>query len=327
MLRTLIFMSALLLPQMAFATCNGTDLRTRLTADQTAELDALMRDMPYPDGNHWVAHKGGQTIHLIGTIHVADPRLPAVVDALAAVIASADALLVEATEVEEAQLKDAMANRPELISLTSGPTLIDLMPPEAWAKLAQAASERGIPPFMAAKFQPWYLSLVLGMPPCIMRTMKEGGEGLDKALLHIAQDNNVPTTALEPFDTLFTLMGQDPLEEQVALLQVGVESVAQSEDMTATLIEQYFDEDHGAIMPLNRVMARSWVNLPDAEFDAVFDDMIDTLITQRNANWLPRITAAQGVTVVAVGAAHLSGTHGLLNLLADEGYALRRQPF
>ena len=67
MLRTLVFMLALLLPQMASATCNGTDLRARLTADQTTELDALMRDMPYPDGNHWVAHKGDQTIHLIAS--------------------------------------------------------------------------------------------------------------------------------------------------------------------------------------------------------------------------------------------------------------------
>tara|TARA_R110002033_G_scaffold54202_1_gene102653 strand:- start:1212 stop:2195 length:984 start_codon:yes stop_codon:yes gene_type:complete len=327
MLRTLVFMLALLLPQLASATCNGTDLRAHLTADQTAEMDTLMRDMPYPDGNHWVAHKGDQTIHLIGTIHVADPRLPAVADALAGVIASADALLVEATAVEEEQLKDAMATRPELISLTSGPTLIDLMPHEDWAKLAQAASERGIPPFMAAKFQPWYLSLVLSLPPCLMHAKQEGGEGLDKALLHIAQDNNVPTTALEPFDTLFTLMGKDPLEKQVALLRVGVESATRSEDMSATLVEQYFDEDHGAIMPMNRVMARDWVDLPKAEFDAVFDDMVDTLLTQRNANWLPQITAAQGVTVVAVGAGHLGGTHGLLNLLAGEGYDLRRQPF
>lgn len=327
MLRTLVFTLALLLPQLASATCNGTDLRARLTADQTTELDALMRDMPYPDGNHWVAHKGDQTIHLIGTIHVADPRLPAVADALAPVIASADALLVEATAVEEEQLKDAMASRPELISLTSGPTLIDMMPPEDWDKLAQAASERGIPPFMAAKFQPWYLSLVLGMPPCVLTSMQDGGEGLDKALLHIAQDNDVPATALEPFDTLFILMGQDSLEKQVALLRLGVMSVQQSEDMTATLIEQYFDEDHGEILPLNRVVARNWVNLPDAEFDALFDDMLDKLITQRNANWLPQITAAQGVTVVAVGAGHLGGTHGLLNLLAGEGYDLRRQPF
>ncbi|UOA28078.1 TraB/GumN family protein [Pseudosulfitobacter sp. DSM 107133] len=327
MLRTLVFTLALLLPQMAVATCNGTDLRTRLTADQTADLDALMRDMPYPDGNHWIAHKGDQTIHLIGTIHVADPRLPAVADALAPVIATADALLVEATAIEEEQLKDAMATRPELISLASGPTLIDLMPAEDWAELAQAASQRGIPPFMAAKLQPWYLSLILGMPPCVMTAMQNGGEGLDKALLRVASENGTPATALEPFDTLFTLMGQDPLEEQVALLRLGTFGVQQLEDLTATLVAQYFAQEHGAIMPLNRVVTRSWLDLPKSEFDVLFDDMLDKLLVRRNANWLPKITASQGVTVVAVGAGHLGGTHGLLNLLAGDGYMLTRQPF
>ncbi|MCR8826146.1 TraB/GumN family protein [Pseudosulfitobacter koreensis] len=327
MLRTLAFSLALLLPQMAFAACNGTDLRATLSARQSAELATELQDMPYPDGNHWVAHKGAQTIHLIGTLHLSDPRLTPIAARLAPVIASADLLLAEATEAEEAQLNEAMATRPELISLTSGPTLIELMPPEDWAELADAASKRGIPPFMAAKFQPWYLAMVLAMPPCVLATMQDGQHGLDKALLQIATENDVPAEALEPFDTLFTLMGQDTLEHQVALLRLGVIPAPQAEEMTATLVAQYFDEAHGAIMPLNRVVTQDLVDMPKAEFDAVFDNMVDTLLNQRNANWLPRITAAQGVTVVAVGAGHLGGTDGLLNMLADEGYALRRQPF
>lgn len=326
-LRTLVLALALMLPQMALATCNGTDLRTRLTTDQTDALATLMRDMPYPDGNHWVAHKGALTIHLIGTLHLADPRLPAIAAGLAPVVASADMMLVEATEVEESQLLQALATRPELISLTSGPTLIDLMPPETWAKLAQAASEREIPSFMAAKFQPWYLSLVLGMPPCVFSSVKNDAHGLDKTLLQIAEDNGVPATALEPFDTLFTLMAEAPLDEQIKMLGLGLMSVQQSEDMTATLVEQYFEEDHGAIMPLNRVMASSWIDLPKAEFDVLFDETLDTLLIRRNAMWLPKITSAQGVVVVAVGAGHLGGEGGLLQLLDAAGFALRRQPF
>ncbi len=327
MFRTLVFTLALTLPQMVAAACNGTDLRTVLSAEQSAALATEMQGMPYPDGNHWVAHKGDQVIHLIGTLHLADPRLPAIAARLAPVIASADLLMAEVTATEEAQLKHAVATRPDMIAQTSGPTLIELMPADDWEVLARAASERGIPPFMAAKFQPWYLSMVLGMPPCVLTSMKDGQHGLDKALLLIAKDNDVPAVALEPFDTLFTLMGQDTLEQQVDVLRLGVTPTPQSEDMTATLVAQYFDEDHGAIMPLNRVVGKDWVDMPDAEYNALFDDMLDTLIIQRNAMWLPKIIATEGVVVVAVGAGHLGGSDGLLHLLEREGYALRRQPF
>src|SRR5688572_3889296 len=48
----------------------------------------------------------------------------------------------------------------------------------------------------------------------------------------------------------------------------------------------------------------------------------DTLVVQRNSNWLPRmIKAMQGQRCFfVVGAAHLGGPHGILNLLKEKGY-------
>ncbi|MFC6583206.1 TraB/GumN family protein [Sulfitobacter aestuariivivens] len=181
---------------------------------------------------------------------------------------------------------------------------------------------------MAAKFQPWYLSLLLSVSPCALKEMQKGGEGLDKRLMKIAEDAGVPTLSLEPFTTVFNLFARDPLEEQIALLTLGVLPDRVSENATATLKAQYFEEEHMASMEVSRVATRPMVDLPPAEFDALFDDFMDLLVRQRNENWITPIEAAEGdVIVVAAGALHLGGTHGVLNLLFQRGYTLSRQPF
>ena len=58
---------------------------------------------------------------------------------------------------------------------------------------------------------------------------------------------------------------------------------------------------------------------------AVFDEV---LLKRRNHAWMPRILSREEEQlVVAVGALHLSGEEGVLNLLAQAGYALTRAPF
>jgi uncharacterized protein YbaP (TraB family) len=49
------------------------------------------------------------------------------------------------------------------------------------------------------------------------------------------------------------------------------------------------------------------------------------LLIGRNRNWIPKIiaTAKNGPVFVAVGAMHLPGTNGVLNLLRNEGYIVK----
>ena len=80
---------ALALPSAAAAQCHGTDLRASLTAEEQAEQQAALDGLPYATGNHWLAEKDGEVIHLIGTIHLGDARLDPVVTRLAPVIEAA----------------------------------------------------------------------------------------------------------------------------------------------------------------------------------------------------------------------------------------------
>lgn len=52
------------------------------------------------------------------------------------------------------------------------------------------------------------------------------------------------------------------------------------------------------------------------------------MLVHRNAAWIPVIEATEGTTlVVAVGALHLPGETGILNLLQQQGYSLTRAAF
>ena len=188
------------------AQCVGKNLITALSPNDRAVLDALTAKVPHPVGNYWRATKGDQSVTLIGSYHFDDPRHAATMAALTPLIVAAKTVLVEAGPEEEAALKAQLARDPSLMIITEGPTLIDQLPAEDWAALTTAMRARGVPAFMAAKFQPWYISVVLGIPPCAM-AQAATSKGLDGQIIDAATTAEVPIKALEPFDTVFKIFG------------------------------------------------------------------------------------------------------------------------
>ncbi|MEP3917380.1 TraB/GumN family protein [Ascidiaceihabitans sp.] len=325
---TALCLSLFLCGTSAWAACTGVDLRNQLSASQSSDLQSRLRDQPFRHGNHWVATKEDVRLNIIGTLHLDDPRHDAIVKQLKPVLQGADLLLVEATEAEEKALENAMALQPDVMFIQTGPSLIDMMSAEEWAALSEAAQARGIPSFMAAKFQPWYLSLVLGLPPCVMQQMAQGGRGLDHRIMAEAKKAGVPTAALEPWDTLFEIFGNDPIEDQIEMLKLSVMLIKAAEDTVATLVAQYFDEDHGAVMDTSRVITRAQVDMAPVAFDTAFDALLENLLVARNLAWMDVIAAQKDTRIViAVGAGHLSGPHGILQMLQNVGYKMERQPF
>ncbi len=326
-MRALIAIFLLAFPTTIRAACNGEDLRPGLNSTQRVEIAQRLADVPYSSGNYWTATREDRVVHVIGTMHIDHPALDDIAARLAPVIKAADHVFVEATKEDQIALQRAISTNPELAFL-SGPTLIDLLPSEEWARLAEAAKARGLPPFMAAKFQPWYLSLMLSMPPCVLEGLANGEHGLDHRIMDLAAKAEVPLSGLERFDTVFTLFNQGTLDEQLEMLRLGMLSVKAAEDATATLMNQYLEQNHMEAMETSRIASRLHLDVPADEFDAMFDDLMTLMIGRRNQGWMPVIDAAEGDSIVAAaGALHLGGDRGVLNLLAQEGYVLERQPF
>lgn len=315
---------------LAQARCAGVDLRAALSAAERAALDDRLADIPFAEGNHWRAERGDQVIHLIGTIHLDDPRLDPITERLKPVIAASQMLLLEVTPAEEAALKEDMATRPELLFM-QGESLPELMPEEDWDRLSREMQARSIPPMVASRFQPWYLSVLLAMPPCLMADMAGGApRGLDHRLRDVALEFDIPLRALEPHDTLFQLFADDPLPEQIEVMMLGLATADQSLDGLETVVSAFYDENHAEAWEMSRKMVLGIEDEPIERLEELFAKWEADLLVARNTAWIPVILSAlegRSQITVAAGAGHLSGKQGVLALLEAEGFSLQRLDF
>lgn len=312
-----------------WAECQGRDLSGALTAAEQTALEARLADMPFSQGNHWRATRNNQVLHVIGTMHLGETRLDGPTMRLGPLIKGADQLLVEMAADEKAKLESTLASRLDMLLLTDT-TLPELLPEAQWNVLADAMRQRDIPPFMGAKMQPWYVSLLLAIPPCMKNQLVEAN-GLDARLEQQAIAADVTVRSLEPFETGFNAFSGMPLDIQMLMVRSALADQGDGEDMFETMLAAYFAEDHGAGQALLEVVSPRLTPLTPTENEIVFRALDEALISARNRAWIPVIQNAldqtDGYVVTAFGAAHLAGHSGVLNLLKQEGFTLERLPF
>jgi uncharacterized protein YbaP (TraB family) len=320
---SLLALTITLLAPPLHAQCNGENLFSTMDPDRLAAITAAADAVPFPRGNHWRATRGDEVITIIGTYHFDDPRHAATMDAITPALTAATTVLVEAGPEEEKALLDLMARDPGKMMIVDGPSLLERLPPATWEKLSAALSTRGVPGFMAAKLQPWYVAVMLAIPPCAMAEMKDA-KGLDGMVIDTALAAGVPVRALEPFDTVFTLFGAMSEEEVIAMIDSTLAVEDKSEDYSATLADTYFDGTSRMIWEYMRDESRNLPGYTPERVDAEFARMEELLMAARNRAWIPVLTeaAAQGPVFAAFGALHLSGEDGVLALLQNEGFEL-----
>ena len=320
-----IALALLALTTPALAECKGQNLIAALSPEAQTALRAEADKQPYAVGNFWLATKGGEEITLVGTYHFDDPRHAATLNALAPALTKAKILLVEAGPKEQESLKARMADDPSLIVNTDGPTLAETLKPEDWQKLRDAASVRGMPSFMVAKFRPWYVSLLLSMPPCSL-DLAAMPEGLDAQMIKAATDQGVPVQALEPYDTLFSIFGEMSQTEQLDMITSALALEEKSADMAITLADAYFAEEGRLIWEFSKLQSLQMPGFTPERVTREFAVMEKAMMNDRNQSWIPVIKAAsaKGPVLAAFGALHLSGDQGVLKLLQDDGYSITR---
>jgi hypothetical protein len=311
------------------AACAGRDLAPGMTPEQRAAVAERLAATPHASGNHWRARRGAAVLHLIGTLHLSDPRLAAPAARLRPVIAGADLLLVEMAGADRAGFEAEMARRPEMMVLAEG-SLPDLLPEAEWQALSSALRARGLPPLMGARMQPWLISMLMAVPPCL-DAASAGRNGLDARLEAQAAEAGVPVRSLEPPQTAFRIFAEMPMAMQLAMVRATLVGRAAAEDLFETMLRAYFAEAHAEILATSAVLGAEASPLSAAESAAITTLMEERLLAERNHRWLPVLLQAledhEGPVVAAFGAGHLSGEEGVLRLLEAEGFTLERLPF
>ena len=261
-------------------------------------------------------------------MHLADPRLDAPLGRLKPTVESADLLLLEMTNEDELALQNRLTTDPSLL-LMPDKTLPELLTEDQWDQMSEALNARGVPPFMAARFQPWYVSILLAIPPCAAQSDLSAG-GMDARIEEIAETQGIPSAALEDVETIFAAFSNQPRQTQIDMMLSSLVDPAINEDLFATMLASYFDEAPAEGWAMSTILAERYSPVASDAAAAIFATMEQALLIDRNHDWIPVLieaTETHDTVVAAFGAAHLPGQDGVLALLQAEGFTLERLPF
>jgi uncharacterized protein YbaP (TraB family) len=313
---------------MAQARCSGIDLRQHLTAPAQKQLSREIAKIPFAYGNHWIASKGGRQIHILGTQHSGDSRMRAVMRRMRPLIRASDLVLLEVTgaQIRQAQTKPA-ASSLSYYTLPRGRTLPQLLTAQDWRLLSQRLAHMGLHPSFTAHLQPWVASHFLAGTYCRGRGLFASA-GLDDRVERIAQRAGVPVRPLETTEAGYKALAAQPLRDQLELLKLDLNSGTNFDSQAITQSEAYFQESLAEAIIVQRWTIYRDLPVPRREVARLLRQFDAQLLDRRNRAWLPVIEKAPGSRIfVAVGAAHLPGRAGLLNLLKQRGYKLQRAAF
>ncbi len=326
MIRFFTLFLCLLTPFVARADCTGTDVIDTLPPADRAALAQRAGAVPYPQGLLWQATRDDTRITLFGTYHLQHARTGAHLEALKPLIEQADLVYLEVSNDDQKQLQREMALDPSIMFITQGPTLPDLLGENDWQRLSSELSQRAIPGFMAAKFKPFWAAMMLGIGPCEAHKALAGKNGIDKQIGDYAASLGNPSRSLEDFRTLLTLFDAYPQEDQLDMIRLFFAWSGNPDDMAYTLRQRYLSQDISLIWEFSRLISLEFGG-KNAARD--FDLLEQQLLIGRNQGWIKVLmgTAPGKTLMVAVGAAHLPGDFGVLNLLAQEGFTITRLPF
>jgi uncharacterized protein YbaP (TraB family) len=304
--------------------CVGNDMLAALQKDDPALLAKIEREAaatPNGKGLLWRLEKPGERpSFLLGTMHMTDPRVTKLTPAAQKAFDAADTVVIETTEVlDQAKMMAAIMAEPDLMMFTDGTTLASLLSPEDAAAVAKGLEERGIPAASVAKMKPWMLSAMVALPACELARKAGGAPVLDVKLAEEAKAHGKSLEGLETVAEQLRAMASLPMEFHMKGLVETLKLGDRVDDVTETMIVLYDRGDTGMFWPLFHAV------LPSADDDkAGYAAFEETMITSRNRTMADHAAPmlAKGNAFVAVGALHLPGSEGLIELFRKAGYAV-----
>ncbi|MGM9507609.1 TraB/GumN family protein [Larkinella sp. GY13] len=136
--------------------------------------------------------------------------------------------------------------------------------------------------------------------------------------LYFASDGRKRQKTVSALETMEEQMAflfdHDPVEKQAQHLVEMVKEKDEMHDMSKSVTELYLKQDLQGMWKMNEKSGNTFGNMT-------------YLLDERNHNWMKRLPGlmASRPTFVAVGALHLPGPQGLIELLKKEGYVVEPQ--
>ncbi len=288
---------------LPLASLSAAPAAQRTTRPAVAKSKSCVWKVSAPDNT-------GRTLYLAGSVHALRPSdlpLPAAFDVA---FQASDRLAFEVAPQDMKRMSERLFTASRL---PDGVELKDRVDPRTYAYLLRVLAKTGTAESTIARYQPWYLSLILegrGQPSGLSTS-----HGVERYLTKRAESARKPITGLESWRAhadVFAAMSREEAEVMLLLGFIGLDTAGPEFDKAVS------NWRRGEAEAIEKMMRQNFKDYP-----ALYRRLVET----RNQAWLPRIERwlrDRDTWMVVAGAAHMAGPGGLPELLRARGYRVEQ---
>jgi len=265
----------------------------------------------------WEVTSKSTTVYLLGTIHVGNRAMYPLSPAIENAYVRAQVIALEADPTDPTALLMALGT----VMYQPPETLERNVSPALYQDVRDALATSGLPLELAQNMKPFMVSMTLTMTE-VSRLGFDVSLGVDVHLATRARNDGKRLVELESMAAQLALLDAMPKETQVAMLEStvkGLKTGALKRDLEAMIDAWRKGDaqrmDDAATRDLKTMPTRAGNELKDALFDRRNRAMTDKIV---------QMLGGSEVVLVGVGAGHMTGSSGIVELLRARGYSVRR---
>jgi uncharacterized protein len=242
--------------------------------------------------------------YLFGTMHVLCADDATLSDTLKQAIKYCDRIYFELDMDNMMEIMGSM----KYMRMNDGIKLNELLTKEEYEKVENyfKSNPVALPLSMLNRFKPFVISSLIGqqMMDCPQKN------GMEELIMRESKQYHKEIRGLETTEFQASIFDSIPYEKQAKELVNYIDSIDSYKKVTLEMVEVYRQQN---LDRMDTLMHKS---------DPGMDEYMDLLLYSRNRHWvqqMPDIMKQHGA-LFAVGAGHLPGEQGVINLLRKKGY-------
>jgi uncharacterized protein YbaP (TraB family) len=267
----------------------------------------------------WEVSSDTNTVYVLGSVHVAKADLYPLAEAIENAYDAADYLVVEfnTNDISETEMALLLMEKG---MYPTGESLRDNVSEDLYSRLSDRLREldsSGLLLFSMNSFEPWVVAITISDMD-YLELGYEAEYGIETHFLDKAEADSKDILELESAEFQMDIFDSMSYELQIMMLGDAVDNPVTEDEMEA-MFEAW---STGDVAKMEQMV---FEDIEEDEYSRIYSNII---IDERNFQMLEKIEQYledDETYLVVVGAGHLVGENGIINLLDNQGYAVEQQ--
>lgn len=258
----------------------------------------------------WRVQSDSTVVYVMGSVHMLPKKYYPLDTILERSLDSSDVLVLE-VKLDESTQMEVMQKMLTDAMLPDGQTLKDVIAPKTYALAQTRLQQNGLDIALFDGMHPWVLALMLSGVE-LKNSGFSGELGVDAHFSERAKDESKTLGGLESVDDQLGIFKSMSLSAQEEFLR---QAILGRDETSSALVKMASAWRRGDVKALEKLA------LTELRKDTAF---YAAMVVNRNRSWMPKIESflidSSKRYLVIVGAAHLLGKDGIIEMLRAKGY-------